>query len=258
MLADPNLVPVDTLKPAIKPWRLHYYARLGSTNDKATSLRKQKKLFAPALVMTSHQMHGRGRGYNTWHSRRGSFTGTFALPVDDARPPQQLPLIAGVAVRRAVVELVGEGHPIRLKWPNDLLHDDLKFAGLLCERVDNVDLVGIGINVNLRPAELPNELRHRVTSLRTIAGGPIPMTEVVKTLARHLRELTLLDPPSFSSIVAEFTRHHALSGRSVRVTTAGDNVSQSGTCEGLDSQGRLLLHTKSGVVKVLAGHVELA
>ena len=82
---------------------------------------------------------------------QGSLTVTFVLPIDERDQRRTSSLLAGLAVRDAAVELTGEPG-VQLKWPNDLLHEGRKLGGLLCERVMKVDLVGIGINVNLDPA----------------------------------------------------------------------------------------------------------
>src|SRR5689334_12502800 len=70
---------LSRLRSSIKPFRLHFFTRLRSTNDHAATLRKHKKLFAPAIVLTSHQLAGRGRGSNSWWSGDGSLTVTFVL-----------------------------------------------------------------------------------------------------------------------------------------------------------------------------------
>src|SRR3954453_14661495 len=136
---------LDRLRRSIKPFRLHFFTRLRSTNDHAAVLRKHGKLFAPAIVLTSHQLAARGRGSNTWWSGDGSLPVTFVLPVQEHRLPHQVPLIAGLAVRNAIAAHSGI-EDIQLKWPNDLLHSGKKLGGLLCERLDRVDLVGLGLN----------------------------------------------------------------------------------------------------------------
>src|SRR5205823_5865653 len=158
---------LDSLKEQIKPFRLHFFTRLRSTNDHAAYLRKRGKLFAPAIVLTSHQLAGRGRGSNIWWSGPGSLTVTFVLPVHEHRLPHQIPLIAGLAVRNAIAAHSGVDD-IQLKWPNDLLHHGRKLAGLLCERLDRVDLIGLGLNVNVNLKDVPRALRPTVTSLLDI------------------------------------------------------------------------------------------
>src|SRR5581483_6516475 len=131
------------LRAGLKPLRLYWFPRLQSTNDHAAELRRRGALFAPAVVLTGHQTAGRGRGKNTWWSSADVLTVTFAFPIEEHLQPQQIPLVAGLAVRDAAAELTG-GADIQLKWPNDVWHEGHKLAGLLCERVNKVDLVGVG------------------------------------------------------------------------------------------------------------------
>ena len=139
---------LKALRTALRPFRLYWFPRLLSSNSHAMVLRKRKSLYAPAVILTGHQVRGRGRGSNSWWSGAGSLTATFVLPIEPHLQAHQIPLIAGLAVRNAVAELSG-AHDIGLKWPNDLLHGDRKLAGLLCERIDHVDLIGVGLNVNI-------------------------------------------------------------------------------------------------------------
>src|SRR5688572_18691849 len=96
------------LRSSVKPFKLHWFPRLRSTNDHAAVLRKRGDLFAPAIVLTGHQTAGRGRGSNAWWSGDGSITATFVFPVEEHLSPHQLPLIAGLAVRDAAAELTGD------------------------------------------------------------------------------------------------------------------------------------------------------
>src|SRR5690349_5289693 len=160
----PNSFDLKRLRERIKPFRLHWFPRLRSTNDHAIELRKRGQLFAPAVVLTGHQTAGRGRGSNTWWSNEGSITVTFVLAAGDKVEPHQLPLVAGLAIRNAAAELTGDPD-VALKWPNDVLYNGKKLAGLLCERVRGADLVGIGINVNTPLTRAPKTIRDRITSL---------------------------------------------------------------------------------------------
>jgi BirA family transcriptional regulator, biotin operon repressor / biotin---[acetyl-CoA-carboxylase] ligase len=254
-----------SLRKQIKPFRLHWFARLRSTNDHAARLRRTEKLFAPSIVLASHQLHGRGRGANKWWSGDGCLTLTFVLPVAEHLQPQQVPLIAGLAVRNALEEISG-ADSIQLKWPNDLLHSDRKLAGLLCERVQNVDLIGVGLNVNLTAQKLPPSLRSRATSLLQITGASLDMNDVVVALARHVHvRLSRHNDHHFGAILREYDRHHALVGRRVAVSVARNGEHAAGTkplagvCVGLDATGRLMLRDRASTLhRVIAGHVSLA
>lgn len=254
-----NRFEVSTLRSALRPWRLHYRPVIGSTNDLAAELRRCGRLPAPAVVLASQQVRGRGRGGNAWYSAEGSLTATFVLPIDERRVPHVLPLAAGVAVRRALVACSGAGG-LGLKWPNDLLHDELKLGGLLCERVAGVDLVGVGVNVNLMPNALPVEVSGRVTSLQAIVGRPLRLEAVLLGIAAEFEAAFLEgdDAPSLTPLLKEFARHDVLRGRKVRVEPAGDAPTIEGIAEGIDSVGRLLLREGQTLHRVLSGTVRLA
>lgn len=244
------------LRTRLRPFRLHWFPRLRSTNDHAAALRKRGKLFAPAVVLTGHQTAGRGRGSNTWWSREGSLTVTFVLPIDERMEPHQLPLLAGLAVRNAATELTAN-QDVQLKWPNDLLYRGKKLGGLLCERVMKADLVGVGINVNLDPKKAPAGLRDQITSLSQIRGADLDMSEVLAVIAAHLRVVvTRATDQPFAALLREYDAHHALIGRQVCVTDAAGQT-LCGKCDGLDPIGRLLLRHRGKLHHVISGQVRM-
>jgi BirA family biotin operon repressor/biotin-[acetyl-CoA-carboxylase] ligase len=250
-----NQFQLERLRQGIKPFRLHWFPRLRSTNDHAAILRRRGELFAPAVVLTGHQFRGRGRGSNTWWSGEGSLTVTFVLPIDEALQPHQLPLIAGLAVRNAVARLCAEA-PIQLKWPNDLLFEGRKLAGLLCERVHKADLVGLGLNVNTN-RDTPAGLRRRIVSLEQIARRPLDKTEVLIAIVRQLHTvISRRSEHPFHATLREYDRHHALIGQRLTITNA-DDPPLTGVCQGLDSMGRLLLRTGAQLHRVIAGQVSV-
>jgi BirA family biotin operon repressor/biotin-[acetyl-CoA-carboxylase] ligase len=246
------------LKAELRPFRLHWFPRLRSTSDHAAELRRQGRLYAPAAVLTGRQIAGRGRGANSWWSSAAALTVTFALPMRDRLPPQELPLIAGLAVRAACVQLTGE-RDIQLKWPNDVLHDGQKLAGLLCERVSNVDIIGIGLNVNVDPAHAPRPLQRRITSLLCIAGRSFDRTEVLIALAAKLhREIRRRLELPFSDFSREYAHHDALAGKMVTITGAPGEPAIVGRCEGVDRTGRLMVRQRGKLQTIVAGTVEIA
>jgi BirA family biotin operon repressor/biotin-[acetyl-CoA-carboxylase] ligase len=245
------------MRPLLRPFHLHFFPRLRGTNDHAAVMRRRRELFAPAIVLTGHQLAGRGRGTNTWWSGPGCLTVTFAVAANDAIDPHQVPLLAGLAVRNAAAELAGDA-AITLKWPNDLLFEGKKLAGLLCERLDRLDLIGLGLNVNFDRNEPPRGLRDRITSLSQIVHAPLNQALVLATVARHLHtHLSRSGNRPFAQTLTEYNRHHALVGRRVTVSGLPGEERISGTCRGMDSIGRLLVRTAAGTRSIIAGHVVL-
>jgi BirA family transcriptional regulator, biotin operon repressor / biotin---[acetyl-CoA-carboxylase] ligase len=243
------------LRAGIKPFRLYWSARLRSTNNYAGKMRKTGRLFAPAIVLCGNQIAGRGRGNNSWWSDRGTMTATFVFPIQDRLPPQELPMIAGLAVRQTAQELTGK-RDILLKWPNDLLHDGKKLAGLLCERVNKADLVGIGLNVNVDPEDAPRDLREKITSLWSIGRKSLSMTDVMISLARNLHAVVRrrAEKP-FSVFVQEYEKFDALNGKMVTVLPMGEEPAIVGRCEGVDGGGRLMIRQRAVLHRVVAGQI---
>ena len=147
-------------------------AETESTNDDAWDL---VGLGAPdgSVVVADHQTRGRGRMGRTWHSSDARGLAMSVLIHLSCEPDMlgTLPLVAGLALSRAFDRL---GVDVELKWPNDLLLDGRKLAGILCEGRKTASgiqaaVVGVGVNVSQRAEDFPPELRERATSL-AIAG----------------------------------------------------------------------------------------
>lgn len=246
---------LSLLRSSLRPFRLHWFPTLRSTNDHAVVLRRRGRLYAPAVVLTGRQTAGRGRGTNLWWSPAGTITVTFVRAIDETLQPQQIPLIVGIAVRRACVELTGDDG-IQLKWPNDLLYNGRKLAGILCERIERADLIGLGLNACTDIAKMPRGLQARVTSLSAIAGKPIGVTETLVGVAKHLhRLLSRPDERQLAKLLPEYDQHHALVGR--RVTIVQPDGSVSGVVTGLDDTGRLLLKDGRTIHRIISGQVNL-
>jgi BirA family transcriptional regulator, biotin operon repressor / biotin---[acetyl-CoA-carboxylase] ligase len=252
---------LDRLRTQLKPLRLHWFPRLRSTNDHAAALRRRRELYAPAVVLTGHQLAGRGRGGNAWFSGPGSLTVTFAFRAEEHLLTHQLPLVAGLAVREAIEGVLRAAMPadapaVQLKWPNDILCNGRKLAGLLCERVDRIDLIGVGLNVNLDMARAPRALRDRITSLQRETGLNFDLTDVLSAVAHSLhRRIGRRGDRLFAEYLAEYDRHHALVGKTVTIAGENGSAALTGRCEGLDQQGRLLLRHRQTLHRIIAGHV---
>jgi BirA family biotin operon repressor/biotin-[acetyl-CoA-carboxylase] ligase len=241
------------IRRRLSPSVVHWFARLGSTNTRAAEMARSGALKPPALVLTGWQIAGRGRGTNTWWSSAGSLTVTFCFPCQPDRPAHHLPLIAGVSIRRTI-DAIAHIPDLKLKWPNDLLHQGRKLAGLLCERVAACELVGLGLNVNLRAASAPPLLRNKITSLTEITGRHFDHTMLVAAIGEALGK-DLAAATSLETVLAEYSKYDALHGQTVRVTDT-DGSLLNGIAEGLDETGRLIVRSGRTAQHVIAGHVD--
>ena len=231
-------------------WRIHHRRVTASTNADARS-------GAPGDVFTAdEQTAGRGRLDHAWHSAPGAnLVLSAVLDVSGLAPDEAatLPLVAGLAVLRALSPLAPDT-PFSVKWPNDVLAGGRKIAGILCERVQDAVIVGIGANVN--QTEFPVDISARATSLALVAGRAYSVPDVRD---RVLHELDVLAErwrrDGFAALVPCFAAVDALKGRNVRVFAVdGDAMPVEGVCGGVQPDGSLDV----GGVSVYAGEAHVA
>ena len=218
--------------------RIHL-RQIGSTQ---TLARELAAAGAPhgTVVTASEQVAGRGRQGRSWSAPAGTSLSSSWVVRD---PPGLLSLAAGVAV----AEVCGERAMI--KWPNDVLLEGRKVAGILVEArlQESWAVLGIGINVAIDPLEFPPELRDRAGSL-----GLTP-NDVEPTLVTLRDELERWIPAGPESILGAVRNRDALLGRPVEWEGG------SGTASGIDESGRLLVTLGDGVeAKLDAGEVHLS
>jgi len=216
--------------------RLHR-RRTTSTNELARELAARG---APhgTLVTASEQTAGRGRQGRAWSAPPGR---ALLCSIVLRDPPRLLPLAAGVAV----AEVVGDG--AQIKWPNDVLVAGRKVAGILVEGrpQERWAVLGIGLNVALRPEDFPAELRE------TAAGLGLEPDAIEPTLASLLGSLERWLSAEPLDVLAAVRRRDALLDRDVRW------ASGYGRGAGIDGDGRLVVVTDAGQVALDAGEVHL-
>jgi len=229
-----------------------------STNDR---LKDKARAGAPewSVVIADRQTDGRGRAGHPWISPAGNlFLSVLLRPVMPAAHVPVLPLAAGLAT----VEAVGEsGVEARVKWPNDVVVDGRKLAGILVEGLSGAAglqaaVVGIGLNVALQPASFPEDLRDRSTSLAAQTGRPCAVADAAAAVLARLRvwydRLAREGPPCVLAAWRE--RSVAWWGRPVEARSGGSVL--RGIVQGLDERGALLLDLEDGSrVAVVSGEV---
>lgn len=230
-------------------------AETGSTN--ADLLQSIGSLRGPRLLIAEAQTAGRGRAGRSWHSEPGeALTFSLAWKFDlAAQSLLGLPLAVGVVIAESLAQF---GADVRLKWPNDVLRNGKKVAGVLIETANVGDqwwaVIGIGINLAM-PEQLAAMIGRPVAALPSLSSE---RNRVMATLLNGLTEaMQLFAEHGFAAFRERWNVLHAYAGQQV-VLLDGDKLLQQGTAIGVDQSGRLLLQDASGVVNpVLAGDVSL-
>jgi BirA family transcriptional regulator, biotin operon repressor / biotin---[acetyl-CoA-carboxylase] ligase len=220
--------------------RLH----LAVTDSTNTRARELAATGAPhgMLVTAGEQLAGRGRQGRTWSAPPGR---ALLCSVVLRDPPRLLPLLAGVAVAEVASSALA---PAQVKWPNDVLIDGRKVAGILVEGrpQERWAVVGIGLNVALAPDDFPPELRATAATLGLAPEDVEPtLTKLLEVLERWLGRSP--------EVVLEAVRaRDALRGHAIS-WSGGE-----GTADGIDGDGRLMIRTGDGRrVALDAGEVHL-
>ncbi len=248
-------MPNDLTREAIRPrlttrWlgqNYLYERELGSTNSRLEELAGQGAEHGTVLV-ADRQTEGRGRGQRSWHSPPGLNLYFSMLlrpdwPVGAARP---VSLAAGVALAEALEPLL-PGTPV-LKWPNDLLYEGRKLAGILVEASLHGEsirhmIVGIGINVNEQP--FPESLADLASSLSLAAGRTFDRGEVLALVLTRLEHwFDSLDRDGAAPTIARWQAYATWIGQSVSVRNGDAEV--RGTAIGLDARGSLIVRDEQG------------
>lgn len=240
---------------------LEVVAEIGSTNDHIMAAGRAGAAEGLA-VLADRQTAGRGRRGRTWESPAGIGLYTSIL-LRPGQPLPQVPLLtlaAGLAVAEAIGEVAGVA--ARLKWPNDVLVEGRKAAGILAEmasmdeQVSHV-VIGIGINVNHGPLDLPEELSAAATSLYLATGRTVPRGELAAALYNALdRWYQVFHEGRIETILAAGRERSATLGHQVDVVENGRRW--QGLAVDLDVDGALLVREEGGAVhRVLASDVSI-
>ena len=232
---------------------------IDSTN--AEGFRRAATLAGPAWIIAGMQTAGRGRRARPWTSPQGNFHGTLVLKPTE--PPETVALrsfASALALRDALVALTGLPDSFTLKWPNDVLCNGGKLAGILLESQGlngpaPVLCIGIGVNLIAAP------------DVSQVEGGAVPPVSLLQETGLRITPAAFLDSlaPAYAAWEATFSTqgfaplraawlaHAARLGETIRARTGNDT--REGVFQTIDSAGNLILRMAHGPVAIPAAEV---
>jgi BirA family biotin operon repressor/biotin-[acetyl-CoA-carboxylase] ligase len=246
-----------TISPRIIGRKILEFSVLQSTNDTGLILAIEGAEDG-TVVRADAQTKGRGQHGRNWHSPRGLGLYFSVLLRPPILPEQthRITIVSAVAVAQAIEEHTGL--PARIKWPNDICINNRKVCGILTESESGRyyikhAVVGIGINVNHTPGDMPRGISSLATSLRIVSGREwnrdILFTNILTELDRIYRKMI---EGKISNLVEFFDPWDALAGKMVQVNNIRGRacgISESG--ELLIKDDRIIHHIRSGSVSQL-------
>ena len=235
------------------PGEIEHAAVLPSTSDRL-KLRAREGAPAWTVVLADAQTAGRGRHGQRWVSPPGNlYLSVLLRPAPAAARWGVLPLAAGVAVAEG---LVSEGVDARLKWPNDVVVAGRKVGGILVEATSSAEglesvVVGIGVNVSVRPAGLPAEVAAALTCVEDELGRPVDRLALAAAVLVRLGVWYHALARGGPEVVQAAWRARALPwwGRPVEARSGARRL--RGIARGLDEGGALILELEDGTRAVL-------
>jgi BirA family transcriptional regulator, biotin operon repressor / biotin---[acetyl-CoA-carboxylase] ligase len=226
-------------------YRLSTYDTLASTNAEALALARHGER-GPLWVVAREQTAGRGRRGNAWSSPPGNLYATLLLT--DPAPPESAPQLSFTAVL-ALHDAIAASAPalregLALKWPNDLLHDGKKLAGILIESERIADALAVAIGIGVNCESHPAETSYPATDLRdegaAVTAGAL-FEALTACMAQRLTQWRR---------GADWVARSASLGGDIRARLPDREIVGRG--EGLDEHGRLLLRLPDGSLHAIA------
>ena len=243
--------------------RVYYFEELDSTQNFAQQIAADKKENG-TIVIAEKQTSGRGRLDRKWTSPKGGIWFSLIIhPKFDVSSSTLIPILSAVALSKSIKKILGV--ETEVKWPNDIILNGKKVAGILVDasfQANNIDylILGIGINFDIDTKKLEKRLSktpnfYGINSLRGNNKTP-PKILLKEFLFQFEKNLSSLDKGEKAKIVKEWTKNAAGIGRKITINTSSGKI--SGISQGIDTDGALKIKTKKKIERVLVGDVDLS
>ncbi len=244
------------------------YRSTSSTNDVAAEYAKNKENDG-LVVFAEEQTAGRGRAGRTWTSGRADSILCSIVLTQCAVQPHLLSLACAVAVAEAIGPAGAKSHA-KIKWPNDILLNGKKVAGILLEsrllpisksqianRKSKICIVGVGINCHQKPDSFPDEIRPTATSIDIESGSVVDRTTLAKRLLTCMDRWIEVAQENSEKVIETWCKLSIQLGH--RTTVIFDGAKFTGHCVGIDPEKGLILRLDTGGVRMFdAAHTTIA
>ncbi len=252
------------LKTKIIGKRVHYFEEIDSTQNFAQQIAADKKENG-TIVIAEKQTSGRGRLDRKWTSPKGGIWFSLIIhPKFDVSSSTLIPILSAVALSKSIKKILGV--ETEVKWPNDIILNGKKVAGILVDasvQANNIEylILGIGINFDIDIKKLEKRLSktpnfYGVNSLRGNNNKTPPKILLKEFLFQFEKNLSSLDKGEKAKIVKEWTKKAAGIGRKITINTSSGKI--SGISQGIDTDGALKIKTRKKIERILVGDVDLS
>ena len=243
----------DKIKANLKTKRIGrnviVYASTASTNDVAAEYAKNKNNDG-LVVLAEEQVQGRGRSGNKWVAGFADSIICSILLTDCAVNAELLSLTIAVATAEAIGKCAKA--EAKIKWPNDIILNNKKVAGILVESKKTgkhtAYVIGIGINCHQSKQGFPAELRKIATSVDIETGGQIDRISLIKRLLTSIESTLEIAEQNKKEIIEHWQRLSTQLGQ--RVSLVYNKKKFAGNCIGIDPENGLILQLDTGGIRI--------
>lgn len=262
LLSEPDVLLPDAIRSGLKTrflgrGRIHYRSEVDSTNNLAKEL-AGRGANEGTLAVAEKQLKGRGRRNRSWYSPEGDglYFSMILRPALHPTEAHKLTIIAAVALAEAVNKTTELNAGI--KWPNDLLIEGRKIAGILTEinaDPDHIDYAVLGIGLNVLTSDFPETLTSTSTSIYMETGKRISKVVLLQKILTEFEKLYVDGlGEGFKNIINQYRNMSIVLGRQISVDYAGSNF--SGIAEAIDDDGRLVIRSeKNRRTTIISGDI---
>lgn len=241
--------------------QVQYHVEAESTNTLALGQAAAYEGDLPLLILAERQTSGRGRGSNTWWADRGALTCSLLIDASQQLlPPRAWPtasLLTGLAVAEACDRFLPTGLA-GIKWPNDVLVQGRKLAGVLVEPPRDAPqrlVVGVGVNVNNSISEAPPELRKIAIAMCDVLGGAVAAVDVLWAFLDRFEYWLKRLESGEEDLVLPYADRCVLTARELSIDQTTRRI--QGRCLGIGRDGALEIETPEGVERCFSGVVTM-
>jgi BirA family biotin operon repressor/biotin-[acetyl-CoA-carboxylase] ligase len=232
--------------------KLYCFNEISSTNDFALKL-TEEGIEEGTLVVSEKQTCGKGRLGRKWFSPPylGLWFSIVLKPRINPHHASKITFLGGLSIVDAVKEITGLD--TKLKWPNDVVCDNKKLAGILTEIKAELDVVnylvmGIGINVNFSKEDFSCDIRNTATSLKVELKRDIPRVKLLKTILQNIENYyEMFKKEGFEPILEKWKKKSTTLNRIVKIKTEGETI--EGYAIDVDDECALLIRLDNGIIR---------
>lgn len=243
----------DKIKANLKTKRIGrnviVYASTASTNDVAAQYARNKNNDG-LVVLAEEQIKGRGRSGNKWLAGKSDSVICSILLTDYATNAELLSLTIAVATAEAIGKCAKA--EAKIKWPNDIILNSKKVAGILVESKKTVKhtayVIGIGINCHQSKQDFPAQLRKSATSIDIETGGQTDRISLIKRLLTSIENSLEIAEQNKKEIIEYWQRLSTQLGQ--RVSLVYNKKKFAGNCIGIDPENGLILQLDTGGIRM--------